>query len=606
MSLRSALVSRIPRSLQWRLALPVVSLLSAVLLVYGATTALQQSSTVAGMLNARAQNLARSVAAASVGPLLMRDLEALEQLLISNLRYGRVQAVQILDARGRLVADVEMKDGKVLTHFGRAAPLLPPGEGAERTENVRELNVLGLSLHRHDGDPVLWQAIHNDRDGLGWVRVTVDSSPIEQIQSGIWLNNLLLLMGVIVISIGGVFILLHRPLAELQRAANFARTLADARGGQAPGCEAIAEINSLFQSLNHVSASLASQERALLAAKDAAEQANRAKSHFLANVSHELRTPMNGILGLSDMLQLSELPSREKEFVRLINDSGRQLLVIINDLIDFSDLDGQRVRPQQQPFLLDQVLAEVQQGIAEAAATKGLDVLQRVPPGLPRQLVGDAPRLRQALSKYAENAVKFTERGAVCIAVEVESREADALVLRFIVEDSGIGIPEADQGRLFRGFEQVDGSSTRQYGGTGLGLAIARQIASLLGGTIGVSSTPGQGSRFWLTLRLGIAADGTSDDALAVAAPAAAPALPVAPPLAAGLRPDPAAVEVARRELGELIRLGDISALPWLAAQGEILLHANPEAHVKLITALQNFDFDAAEAALQAFETPPA
>ena len=606
MSLRTALLVHMPRRLQWRLALPVVSLLSAILLVYGATTALQQASTVAGMLNARAQNLARSVAAASVGPLLMRDLEALELLLISNLRYGRVQAVQIIDAQGKLVADVEMQDGQVLTHFGRVAPELPPGDGAERSENIVELNLLGLSLHRHEGDPVLWQSIRNNQDSLGWVRVTVDSSPIERMEAGVWLNNLLLLMGVIVISVGGVFILLHRPLAELQRAANFARTLADSRGAQAPGCEAIAEINSLFQSLNHVSASLASQERALLAAKDAAEQANRAKGHFLANVSHELRTPMNSILGLSDMLQLSELPSREREFVRLINDSGHQLLVIINDLIDFSDLDGQRVRPQHQAFVLDRVLAEVQQGIAEAAATKGLDVLQRVPPGLPRQLVGDAPRLRQALSKYAENAVKFTERGAVCIAVEVESREADALVLRFIVEDSGIGIPEADQGRLFRGFEQVDGSSTRQYGGTGLGLAIARQIASLLGGTIGVSSTPGQGSRFWLTLRLGIAADGTSDDALAVAAPAAAPALPVAPPLAAGLRPDPAAVEVARRELGELIRLGDISALPWLAAQGEILLHANPEAHAKLITALQNFDFDAAEAALQAFETPPA
>ena len=602
MSLRSALVSRIPRSLQWRLALPVVSLLSAVLLVYGATTALQQSSTVAGMLNARAQNLARSVAAASVGPLLMRDLEALEQLLIGNLRYGRVQAVQIIDARGRLVADVEMKDGQVLTHFGRAAPALPPGDGTERAENVRELNFLGLSLHRHDGDPVLWQAIRNNQDSLGWVRVTVDSSPIERIQTGIWLNNLLLLMGVIVISIGGVFILLHRPLAELQRAANFARTLADARGAQAPGCEAIAEINSLFQSLNQVSASLDSHERALLAAKDAAEQANRAKGYFLANVSHELRTPMNGILGLSDMLQLSELPSREKEFARLINDSGRQLLVIINDLIDFSDLDGQKLKPQQQPFVLDRVLAEVQQGIAEAAAAKGLAVSQRVPPELPRQFVGDAPRLRQALIKYAENAVKFTERGAVCIAVEVESREADALVLRFVVEDTGIGIPEADQGRLFKGFEQVDGSSTREYGGTGLGLAIARQIASLLGGTVGVSSTPGQGSRFWLTLRLDIAEDGTADGTLAARAPA--PALSPAPPPASGAQPDPAAVAAARHELGELIRLGDISALRWLEAHGEPLLRARPEAHASLITALQNFDFDAAEDALQAFETP--
>jgi len=605
MSLRDAFLGHTPRSLQWRLALPVVSLLSVILLVYGATTALQQASTVAGMLNARAQNLARSVAAASVGPLLMRDLEALEQLLISNLRYGRVQAVQIIDAQGKLVADVEMQDGQVLTHFGRVAPELPPGDGAERSENIVELNLLGISLHRHEGDPVLWQSIRNNRDSLGWVRVTVDSSPIERIQAGVWLNNLLLMMGVIVISVGGVFILLHRPLAELQRAANFARTLADSRGAQAPGCEAIAEINSLFQSLNQVSSSLASHERALLAAKDAAEQANRAKGYFLANVSHELRTPMNSILGLSDMLQLSELPGREKEFARLINDSGRQLLVIINDLIDFSDLDSKKVRPHQQPFVLEGVLAEVRQEIAAEAAAKGLALTQQLPPGLPRFLVGDGPRLRQALAKYAENAVKFTERGTVCIAVEVESREADALVLRFVVEDSGIGIPEADQGRLFEDFEQVDASSTRKYGGTGLGLAIVRQIASLLGGTVGVSSTAGQGSRFWLTLRLGIAADGMADVSTPAAGPNDAPALSAAEPSASQPPLDRAAVEAASRELGELIRLGDISALPWLEAHGKPLLRARPEAHARLVAALQRFDFDGAEAALRAFETPP-
>lgn len=606
MSLRTALLVHMPRRLQWRLALPVVSLLSAILLVYGATTALQQASTVAGMLNARAQNLARSVAAASVGPLLMRDLEALEQLLISNLRYGRVQAVQIIDAQGKLVADVEMQDGQVLTHFGRVAPELPPGDGAERSENIVELNLLGLNLHRHEGDPVLWQSIRNNQDSLGWVRVTVDSSPIERMEAGVWLNNLLLMMGVIVISIGGVFILLHRPLAELQRAANFARTLADSRGAQAPGCEAIAEINSLFQSLNQVSSSLASHERALLAAKDAAEQANRAKGYFLANVSHELRTPMNSILGVSDMLQLSELPDREKEFARLINDSGRQLLVIINDLIDFSDLDGKKVRPQQQPFVLEGVLAEVRQEIAAEAAAKGLALMQQLPPGLPRLLVGDGPRLRQALAKYAENAVKFTERGTVCIAVEVESREADALVLRFVVEDSGIGIPEADQGRLFEDFEQVDASSTRKYGGTGLGLAIVRQIAGLLGGTVGVSSTAGQGSRFWLTLRLGIAADGMADASPPAVGPDDAPALCAAEPPASQPPLVRADVEAASRELGELIRLGDISALPWLEAHGKPLLRASPEAHARLVAALQRFDFDGAEAALQVFETPPA
>lgn len=499
-----------------------------------------------------------------------------------------------------------MQDGQVLTHFGRVAPELPPGDGAERSENIVELNLLGLNLHRHEGDPVLWQSIRNNQDSLGWVRVTVDSSPIERMEAGVWLNNLLLMMGVIVISIGGVFILLHRPLAELQRAANFARTLADSRGAQAPGCEAIAEINSLFQSLNQVSSSLASHERALLAAKDAAEQANRAKGYFLANVSHELRTPMNSILGVSDMLQLSELPDREKEFARLINDSGRQLLVIINDLIDFSDLDGKKVRPQQQPFVLEGVLAEVRQEIAAEAAAKGLALMQQLPPGLPRLLVGDGPRLRQALAKYAENAVKFTERGTVCIAVEVESREADALVLRFVVEDSGIGIPEADQGRLFEDFEQVDASSTRKYGGTGLGLAIVRQIAGLLGGTVGVSSTAGQGSRFWLTLRLGIAADGMADASPPAAGPDDAPALCAAEPPASQPPLVRADVEAASRELGELIRLGDISALPWLEAHGKPLLRASPEAHARLVAALQRFDFDGAEAALQVFETPPA
>lgn len=599
----SSLFHRFSRSLQWRLALPAVSLLSVVLLTYGAITALQQSSTVASMLNAHGHNLARSVAAASVGPLLVRDLEALEHLLASQLRYGSVEAVQIVDGAGKLVVDVEMKDGRMITHFGRAAPALPPGEGGERAEHVDVPKLFGISLQADERNPVLWQAIGDDRNSLGWVRVTVDRSPVAQLQAGIWRNNLLLLAGVIAISIGGLFILLHRPLGELQRAADFVHILADASGAQAPGYESIAEIDRLFTSLNQVSSSLASHQRAILAARDAAEAANRAKSHFLANMSHELRTPMNGILNLSMMLQRSELAGREQKYVRMINTSGKQLMALINDLIDFSELDEMKVQPQRQPFDLDAVLAEVQESISEAAAAKGLLVSRRVPPELPRLVVGDALRLRQALTKYAENGVKFTERGEVRLVVEVESREAEAIALRFVVEDTGIGIAEADQGRLFRSFEQVDGSRTRKYGGTGLGLAIVGKLAELLGGTVGVSSVPGEGSRFWLRLSVGVGTPVATDEA---AAPVTTPA--VAPELAGAGASDPgpeSALATACRELAELIAHCDTAAARCLETHADTLRNASPGAYDRIDAALRGFDFETAKAALSDFEPSP-
>jgi PAS domain S-box-containing protein len=233
-------------------------------------------------------------------------------------------------------------------------------------------------------------------------------------------------------------------------------------------------------------------------AKDAAEAANIAKSAFLANMSHEIRTPMNAIIGLTSLMQRAGATPEQADRLSRIDNASRHLLSIINDILDLSKIEAGKLRLEDSDFNLSAVLDNVASIINPGAQEKGL-VVEIDRDAVPAWLRGDMVRLRQALLNFAGNAVKFTDKGRIMLSALLLKDDDEGLLVRFAVADSGIGItPEARQ-RLFQAFEQVDVSTTRKYGGTGLGLTITKQLAQMMGGEVGVDSTPGVGSTFWFT-----------------------------------------------------------------------------------------------------------
>jgi PAS domain S-box-containing protein len=245
------------------------------------------------------------------------------------------------------------------------------------------------------------------------------------------------------------------------------------------------------------------REAELEDAKVRAEGASRMKSDFLANMSHEIRTPMNAIVGMAHLALKTPLDARQQDYLKKIQQSAHHLLGIINDILDLSKIEADKLTLERIDFQLSRVLDNFTNLLADKAAAKGLELIFEVDADVPDHLLGDPLRVGQVLINYGNNALKFTRRGEIHVRVSCVEQNESSVLLRFEVRDTGIGIKPEQVGRLFQSFEQADTSISRQYGGTGLGLSISRRLAELMGGGVGVDSRWGQGSTFWFTARLG-------------------------------------------------------------------------------------------------------
>ena len=297
-----------------------------------------------------------------------------------------------------------------------------------------------------------------------------------------------------------------RELDDLARGINdMAQTMQSAQG------ELQQNIDQATEDLRQTLETIEIQNIELDLARKTAQEASRIKSEFLANMSHELRTPLNSILGFSSLLQRSELSGRQQEYLTTIGKSADSLLAIINEILDFSKIEAGKLVLENLAFNLRDLIDETLTMLAPSAHDKGLELVSIIYRDTPLGLSGDPMRLKQILANLISNAIKFTHEGSVSVRVMAEQQDADQVLLRISVNDTGVGLSPTQQKALFKAFSQADNSISRQTGGTGLGLVISKRLVEQMQGEIGLRSQPGEGSEFWLTLRLGRSAHGEDD-----------------------------------------------------------------------------------------------
>lgn len=334
--------------------------------------------------------------------------------------------------------------------------------------------------------------------------------------------------------------------------------------------------------------------------KRVAEEATQFKSRFLANVSHEIRTPVSAILGMCYLALKTELNPKQRQYMQIVLQSSEHLSKLLNQVLDFSKVEARMLTLDKDTFSLKQVLEQVHAQHVTQAQDKNLALTLTVDADVPQLLEGDALRLREILTNYVSNAIKFTPSGVIQVHVRLQERHHAHATLRFDVTDTGIGLQPEQIGYIFDSFQQADASITRQYGGTGLGLAIAKNLAEMMNGAVGVTSAPGQGSTFWFTARFDLPpteANGTTGEptAILMTAPPLLKPMPLASSLSAA---DQACAWQQAVELAQLVTTSNPQAQAHLNQHAELLAKLWPHAETALGAAINQFDWQRAETVL--------